>query len=133
MAEDVDKVCFEASYRYLVSKRKSGSISVWKLTGEEANHFWDLNFNSVSDIVTNSQVENQFFVMMSSTDKVDQDQTKADQDSVLLFQFSRPQNLIMYWKFKVPLKSMVFMGSLTFSEQIQLPASLILVNRNGDI
>ena len=69
MADDVEKVCFEASHRFMVVKRKKGSISVWKLTGEEASHYWDLNFNSVSNIVLKNienDPDNFFGILLSS-------------------------------------------------------------------
>ena len=34
------------------------------------------------------------------------DEHGAPADSILLFQFSRPQNLVYHWKFRVPLLKM---------------------------
>ena len=58
MNADVTKIAFEASYRYFVALTDNGSISVWKLKGDEAKHFWDLNFNTVTDVVANTAIEN---------------------------------------------------------------------------
>jgi hypothetical protein len=114
---ETTKIVFEASYRYLAALKPTGSVSVWKMKGEEPSHQWDLNFHSVTKIVSNPLVENQFFVMMSSDDKAD------TQNSVLLFQFSRPQNLIMYWKFKTPITGIHFVNALS---------CLYVSNRNGE-
>lgn len=114
---EASKIVFEASFRYMAALKPTGAVSVWKLKGEEPTHQWDLKFNSVTNIVANSDVENQFFVMMSSDDKPDA------QNSVLLFQFSRPQNLIMYWKFKTPITRIHFIAALS---------CLLVVNRTGE-
>lgn len=104
MHEEVTKIAFEASYRYIVALTQKGSVSVWKMKGQEPSHQWDLNFKSVSDIVVNTSIENQFFILMNSED----DKVDGPKNSVLLFQFSRPQNLIMFWRFKTPLTAIVY-------------------------
>ena len=65
--------------------------------------FWTLNFKSVKQLVANTSTENQFFVLMSSVDEVD-----SAPDSLLLFQFSRPQNMISFWKFGTPISHLAF-------------------------
>jgi hypothetical protein len=91
------KVVFESSMRYLASLSPEGSVEVWKIKGEEERHQWDLQFKSVTDLVNNPSKENQFIISMSSTDV-----QSSPTDSILLFQYSRPQNLIMYWKSQLP-------------------------------
>jgi hypothetical protein len=44
-----------------------------------------------------SKTENQFYIAMAASDE-----TGDQADSILLFQFSRAQNLIFHWKFRVP-------------------------------
>jgi hypothetical protein len=44
-----------------------------------------------------SKTENQFYIAMAASDE-----TGDQADSILLFQFSRTQNLIFHWKFRVP-------------------------------
>ena len=68
MHASVKKVVFEASFRYMAALKTNGSVSVWRMKGNEPAHQWDLNFTSVCDIVVNSAIENQFFVMMHSSD-----------------------------------------------------------------
>lgn len=58
MHASATKVIFEASFRYLAALKSNGSVSVWRLKGEEPSHQWDLNFTSVQDIVVNSAIEN---------------------------------------------------------------------------
>mmetsp|Transcript_29931 Transcript_29931/g.34984 ORF Transcript_29931/g.34984 Transcript_29931/m.34984 type:complete len:113 (-) Transcript_29931:423-761(-) len=58
---------------------------------------------------------------MSSTDE----SVGSKQDSVLLFQFSRPQNLIKFWKFKIEIALMRFLDTD--------PAILLVVNKNGEM
>jgi hypothetical protein len=42
-----------------------GGVEVWKLKGQDARHWWDLDFTSVSQIEVNSCKENQFFILLS--------------------------------------------------------------------
>ena len=117
MHTEVTKLAFEASFRYLAALTSKGSVSVWKLKGLEPTHQWNLSFKSVSDVVANTAIENQFFIVMNSED------ISGPQNSVLLFQYSRPQNLVMYWRFKTPLNAVVF------SER---QSCLMVINRNGE-
>lgn len=119
MHEEVTKIAFEASYRYIAALTSKGSVTVWKMKGLEPTYQWDLKFESVTDIVVNSATENQFFVLMNANDA----QGKSQQNSVLLFQFSRPQNLIMFWRFKTPITAIVFTKN---------QSSLLVFNRNGE-
>jgi hypothetical protein len=57
-----------------------GSVEVWKMQGEEAHHWWDLGFKSVSDIENNPTKENQFVITMNADDT-----TEGRSNSVLLF------------------------------------------------
>jgi hypothetical protein len=118
MHTDVSKIIFEASFRYLAALKTNGSVSVWKMKGTDPSHQWDLDFKSVADIVANSAVENQFFLLMAADDHPTSDKT-----SVLLFQFSRPQNLVMYWKFKTPIRKITFASGTS---------CLYIFNRNGE-
>ena len=76
------------------------------------------------DIEANDSKENQFFVLMNAADKVVEGQTNAD--SILMFQFSRPQNLVMYWKFIVPIAHMKFVN-------VRKMPILLLVDKNSDL
>ena len=84
----------------------------------DAKYDWGLDFKSVSKIEANAALENQFFVLMNSKDEGIQEK----QDSLLLFQFSRPQNLIKFWRFKIELTYVRFMDTD--------PAVLLVINRN---
>lgn len=84
----------------------------------DARYDWGLEFKSVSKIEANATIENQFFLLMSS---VNESRT-SKQDSVLLFQFSRPQNLVKFWRFKIELTNICFMDTD--------PAILLCINRN---
>lgn len=83
---------FEKSHRFFAALTTSGGVEVWSAKGSSEDsyecHQWDLNFKSVADIEANSLRENQFFVLMNSADKPGE-----PLDSLLMFQFSRPQNL----------------------------------------
>ena len=79
------KIVFESSMRYLASLTAEGSVEVWKIKGAQERHWWDLNFKSVKDVISNSGKENQFIISMNSDDKVG-----GESDSILLFQYSRP-------------------------------------------
>ena len=78
----------------------------------------------MTQIEANTAIENQFFVKMSSTDQP-VETGKSKQDSILLFQFSRPQNLIKFWKFKIEVSLIKFLDSD--------PSILLVVNRNGEM
>lgn len=97
------KVVFEESMRYLASLTVNGGVEVWKVKGKEEKHWWDLNFKSIKDIIEYPCRENQFIITMNSADEHD-----GLTDSILLFQYSRPQNLIMYWKSQLPFLKAVF-------------------------
>jgi hypothetical protein len=97
------KVVFESSMRYLASLTVEGSVEVWKIKGAQEKYWWDLSFKSVKDIINNPGKENQFIISMNSDDKQD-----AESDSILLFQYSRPQNLIMFWKSQLPFLKLLF-------------------------
>ena len=58
MHEEVTKIAFEASYRYIVALASKGSVAVWKMKGLEPTYQWDLKFESVTDILANSAIEN---------------------------------------------------------------------------
>jgi len=58
MHEEVTKITFEASYRYIAALASKGSVTVWKMKGLEPTYQWDLKFESVTDIVVNSAIEN---------------------------------------------------------------------------
>ena len=89
--------------RYLASLTVEGSVEVWKIKGTQEKYWWDLSFKSVKDIINNPGKENQFIISMNSEDKQD-----AENDSILLFQYSRPQNLIMFWKSQLPFLKLQF-------------------------
>jgi WD40 repeat protein len=95
------KIIFESSKRYIASLSVSGSVEVWSVKNEK--HEWDLSFNSVSNILNNPSKENQFVITMNSADAKD-----AKPDSIILFQYSRPQNVIMYWKSQLPFLNVVY-------------------------
>jgi hypothetical protein len=57
---------------------------------------------------------------MSSTDEVD-----AATDSILLFQYSRPQNLIMYWKSQLPFLRVIFC-----EQKVQTASYVLIINKN---
>ena len=105
----------------MASLSKSGQVEVWRLKGMDAKYEWSLNFNSVTKIEANTTIENQFFVRMSSEDV----STSSKQDSILLFQFSRPQNLIKFWKFKTEVTHMRFMDTD--------PSVLLVINKNQEM
>lgn len=119
------KVVFEKSHRYFAALGLNGGVEVWSIKGSSAEsheaHQWDLNFKSVKDIQVNSATENQFFILMNSEDKTD---STAKLDTVLMFQFSRPQNMIMYWKFIVPLKHFSFLN-------VKKMPILLLIDKNN--
>ena len=58
---------------------------------------------------------------MSSMDK----DVSSKQDSLLLFQFSRPQNLIKFWQFKTEVQHIHFMDTD--------PEVLMVINKNGEM
>ena len=58
---------------------------------------------------------------MNSEDKTD---SSAKLDTVLMFQFSRPQNMIMYWKFIVPIKQICFLS-------VKKMPILLLIDKNN--
>ena len=60
---------------------EQGSVEVWKMKGFDAKYEWSLDFKSVSRIEANPTIENQFFVLMSSSDS----STDSKKDSLLLF------------------------------------------------
>jgi hypothetical protein len=96
------KVVFEKSNRYLAGLTEVGGVEVWSIKGAHETHHWDLNFNSVGNIEVPNK-ENQFFILMNSEDKIGE-----PQETILLFQFSRPQNLVQFWKLLLPIKCMQF-------------------------
>ena len=119
------KVVFEKSHRYFAALTVGGGVEVWSAKGTAADSFeshqWDLNFKSVKDIAANSARENQFFVLMHS-----EDDASAPSNSLLVFQFSRPQNLIMFWKFIVPILQFHFL-------MINGLPTVLLVNKNKEV
>lgn len=121
------KVVFEKSHRYLAALTIKGGVEVWSVRGAHEAHQWDLNFKSVSDIQANTVRENQFFVLMNS-----EDNQGSSLDSVLLFQFSRPQNLVNFWKLLIPVTKMVFVSKRisTSGMKSSLMGILLLVNKN---
>ena len=120
--DPAQKIVVERSSRYLASLTEGGSVEVWRLKGADAKFEWELQFKSVTDIVSNTTIENQFFVQMSS---LDSEGSAAKQDSLLLFQFSRPQNLVKFWKFKIELTRILFMDTD--------PSVLLTINKNGEM
>ena len=116
------KVVFESSMRYLASLTAEGSAEVWKIKGAQEKYWWDLSFRSVKDIINNPDKENQFIISMNSEDTKD-----ADSDSILLFQYSRPQNLIMYWKSQLPFLKLHFCSDSSDSSY------LLLVTKNLEL
>jgi len=46
-------------------------------------------------------------------------------DSILLFQFSRPQNLIMYWKSQLP-----FLTTLFCEQDVSSTSYVLIINKN---
>ena len=91
------------------------------MKGFDAKYDWSLQFKSVSKIEANATIENQFFVLMSSSDE----SVESKQDSLLLFQFSRPQNLVKFWKFKTQAKHIRFLDTD--------PAVLLVINANHEM
>lgn len=71
-----------------------GGVEVWSLMGDQESHLWSLNFSSIVDIESSHSYENQFFILMNS-----EDHANSPLDSLLLFQFSKPQKVINFWKF----------------------------------
>jgi WD40 repeat protein len=116
------KVVFESSMRYLASLTVEGSVEVWKIKGAQEKYWWDLSFKSVKDIINNPGKENQFIISMNSDDKQD-----AESDSILLFQYSRPQNLIMFWKSQLPFLK------LQFCSHQEDTSYLLLVTKNLEL
>ena len=116
------KVIFESSMRYLASLSIEGSVEVWKIKGPQEKYWWDLSFKSVRDIINNPGKENQFIISMNSEDKMD-----GENDSILLFQYSRPQNLIMYWKSQLPFLK------LQFCSHYEDTSYLLLVTKNLEL
>lgn len=56
------------------------------------------------------------------------DASDKQPDSVLLFQYSRPQNLVMYWKSQLPFLRVLF------CDQAQTSASyLLIINKNLEL
>jgi hypothetical protein len=106
--------------RYLASFTSEGGVEVWKVKGAEEKHWWDLSFKSVSDLINNPSKENQFILTMNSEDKASE-----PSDSILLFQYSRPQNLMMYWKSQLPFLRVVFCD-----QAIQTASYLLIINKN---
>jgi hypothetical protein len=100
-------------------------VEVWSAKGTSADSFeahqWDLNFKSVKDIQANTARENQFFILMNSEDKLEE-----PANSLLLFQFSRPQNLVMFWKFIVPIVHFHFIN-------MQGLPLVMLINKNNEL
>lgn len=91
-----------------------------------------MNFKSVADIQSSAEHDNQFFVLMNS-----EDQPNAPLDTLLLFQFARPQSLVSFWKFLIPVRQMKL---VSFSSRAFLPSGkrkqieiLVLINKNDDI
>jgi len=104
----------------MASLSETGGVEVWKIKGAHEKHEWNLGFSSVKDLINNPAKENQFLITMNSADQSDQ-----PANSVLLFQYSRPQNLVMYWKTQVPFTKAVFCD--------QSPASyLLIISQNFD-
>lgn len=92
-SDKIDKIIFEQSCRYMAGMTSEGKVEVWKLKTKDAKFHWSLNFDSVTQIESNPLKENQFFVLMNSLDgktSSDAAEKETKQDSVLLFQFSRP-------------------------------------------
>lgn len=111
------KVVFEASSRYFAGITDEGSVSVWGMKQGNPYEEWTLNFRSVS-MLQASKTENQFLIGMNS-----QDEHGKDVDSILLFQFSRAQNLIFHWTFKVPLTAITSFSSSN---------RLVVINKFGE-
>lgn len=97
------KIVFESSFRYLASLTEAGSVELWKVKGKSEAYQWSLNFKSAASLINNPTRENQFIITMNS-----KDDSSLGLDSVLLFQYSRPQNLVMYWKSQLPFLNIVF-------------------------
>ena len=106
--------------RFLASLTEEGGVEVWKIKGKQENHAWDLAFNSVRDIFNNPDKENQFIISMNSNDEAGLSNT------VLLFQYSRPQNLIMYWKSQLPFVKFLYCEQETTSY-------VLLINKNLEV
>jgi hypothetical protein len=96
---------FEHSHRYIASLTAAGGVEVWNLRAKEPEQIWSLSFNSVRQIES-SRTENQFYLSMNSADDAE-----GPTDSLLLFQFSRAQNLVFTWKFKKPILGMIAIES----------------------
>jgi hypothetical protein len=47
-ANDASKIVFEHSNRFMAALTDKGGVEVWKLKGQDARHWWDLNFTSVT-------------------------------------------------------------------------------------
>ena len=75
----------------------------------------------MTQIEANSVTENQFFILMNSEDQ----SLEAKQDSLLLFQFSRNQNLIKFWKFAFQVKKILFFDTD--------PATLLIINETNEM
>jgi CRISPR/Cas system Type II protein with McrA/HNH and RuvC-like nuclease domain len=67
--------------------------------------------------------ENQFFITLASDDK-------SATDSLMLFNFSRPQNLIMFWKFQIPIQR-IFFSKQHINEKAR--NSLMIVNKAEEL
>ena len=112
---------FEKSHRYFAALTDHGGVEVWSIKGSHEAHQWDLNFKSVSQIEVSCSRENQFFILMNSDDKPGE-----KLDSVLLFQFSRPQNLVNFWKLLQPISLMKFFT-------IKNTSVLLLITERGEM
>lgn len=114
---------FETSFRYLASLSEAGSVEVWKVKGKAESFQWNLKFKSAATILNNPTRENQFIISMNSKD--DQEQGL---DSILLFQYSRPQNLIMYWKSQLP-----FLTTIFCEQDVASTSYVLIINKNFEV
>eukprot|EP00347_Sterkiella_histriomuscorum_P004204 403361349 len=119
--QESKKIVFESSNRFMASLTVNGGVEVWKTKGVYVKHQWDLDFKSVKDIQNNSQKENQFILAMNSADNAE-----ALSDSILMFQYSRPQNLVMYWKSQLPFLrfQLCDMNSIAY---------ILIINKNQEL
>jgi hypothetical protein len=49
-------------------------------------------------------------------------------DSILLFQYSRPQNLIMYWK-----SQLVFLDTIFCEQDVASTSYVLIINKNFEL
>ena len=94
LKNSIAKFVFEKSNRFMAALTTDGGVEVWSLMGDQESHLWSLNFSSIVDIESSHSYENQFFILMNSEDRAN-----SPLDSLLLFQFSKPQKVINFWKF----------------------------------